>query len=323
MFDKADACLFIRTEKVLGKSIHYFTGVETDLGILLKFKKRQILYLSTLEEKPKVSFPVKDFDFDQVKKDLQKSKAKTIGLHYGELTKKTFDFLKRELKGYRFVNIEQEVTALRTKKTAQEVTYLKKAIAFTEEIIFNLAKRLKSFSYESQAVQFIKQEMIRLGVEESFAPIVASGTNSKNPHYFPKPHSKMQTGFCIVDMGVKYKGYCADITRTFYIGKPKQEEIDFYNKIKNQLLSFEKMVKPGIGEFKADFKMIHLIGHGIGLDVHEYPGVGVNRLEEGICIAMEPAIYMNRYGVRIEDDYQLTKNGVKRLSKSSRDLMIL
>ena len=92
MFKKADVCLFFKTEKIQERSIQYYTGVETDMGILLKFPKRQILYLSSLEETPKVDFVVKNFDFKQVVKDLKRTKAKTIGLYYSELTKKSFDF---------------------------------------------------------------------------------------------------------------------------------------------------------------------------------------------------------------------------------------
>lgn len=325
MFEKVDVCLFLKFEQPDGKSIRYFSGIDTDFGILLKFKQRQVLYLSELEEKPKPKkgLTVKPFDFEQVKKDLAKAKVKTIGLHYAEITKRQFDMLKKRLKGYKFVNIADEVTKIRQIKTPQEVKDLKKAIAITEDIIMAVSKKLKSFTYEIEAVQFIRQEFIKHNVVPSFPPIVASGTNSKNPHYHPKPTAKMQKGFCIIDMGVKYNGYCADITRTFYLGKPSQKEIDFYNNIKEQLYKFEKTIMPGDKDVKADFEMIHMIGHGIGLDVHESPGIGYEELREGICVAIEPARYTKSYGVRIEDDYHLTKKGLKRLSTTSRDLKII
>ena len=94
MFPHVDVCLFYENESPSARSIRYFSGIHTDMGMLLKFKRRQILYLSSLEEMPKVDYVVKRFNIKQMLSDLKRAKVKTIGLHYGELTKKTFDSLK-------------------------------------------------------------------------------------------------------------------------------------------------------------------------------------------------------------------------------------
>ena len=151
----------------------------------------------------------------------------------------------------------------------------------------------------------------------AFNSIVASGKNTIFPHHYPtdEPIGK---NHCLIDLGSKYKGYCADLTRLIFYSKMSTIFKKVYNIIKKaQDLSIQK-IKDGItaGEIdkiardyitKQGFGkyFIHGLGHGIGLSVHEPPYLQPNNkqvLKEGMVITIEPAIYFkNTFGVRLED----------------------
>ena len=142
-------------------------------------------------------------------------------------------------------------------------------------------------------------------------------------------------GFCVVDFGVKFEGYCSDVTRTFYHGKPtKEEEKTYYDLLENQENAIS-LIKPGkmIGDFcieaekKLKQKLIHSLGHGLGIEVHEFPNITDNSkvgLREGMVITIDPGEYVEgRYGIRIEDDVLVTKSGCDVLSKFTKKLIII
>lgn len=326
MFSKSSINLFFNTENNPGKTIKYLTNIDCDFCILVQFpKKKSLFYLSSLEEIPKTnSVEIKTLkSLKNVFSEIKKRKPKTVGLNFDEISKSLFDLIKRELKGIKLINISKNIMISRLVKKPHEIKSLKKAISITEDIISKLIKKISKFTYEIEAIKFIQEEMIKNNVVESFKPIVATGKNAANPHYFPKSNSKINNGFCIIDMGVKYNGYCADISRTIFIGKPKKKDFDFYNEILNEIRGFEKAVKSGSKIFSTKFKMIHALGHGIGLDVHESPYVGIQKLKENMTVAIEPAKYTKKQGVRIEDDFLVCKNNLKRLSASSQELIVI
>ena len=239
---------------------------------------------------------------------------------YSETSKASFDFLKKQIPKAKFKDIGVEINSLRRKKTSKEIKHIKQAVSKTEQLFKKIFKKIAFLQYEDELIQLIKEELNKKGLEQSVKPIIASGKNSKNPHYYPKKNSKLKNGFCIIDIGVKYNGYCADMTRTIFLGKASSEEKEYYESVRKEQEKIEQSAKQGSKIIKTGFTMIHALGHGIGLDVHEQPFVGVEKLEENDCIAIEPARYDKKYGVRIEDNYLVKKNKLVRLSYSSRTL---
>jgi Xaa-Pro aminopeptidase len=153
--------------------------------------------------------------------------------------------------------------------------------------------------------------MIRkAGLSPSFEPIVSSGRNTWKVHYTPGS-SRIGRGPVIVDMGVVYRNYCSDLTRTFMIDPiPIQEKMLALSRdIQSDLIS---MCVPGTAfsdiqnayekALKSNgFKVLQSFGHGIGLSVHERPGRD-DVLEKNMVLAVEPGIYKKGIGgVRIED----------------------
>ena len=319
---KTDLNIYIKTEKNNEQSIKYLTGVNTDYGVLLEYPKKKVLYLTPLEEKPEGNFIVKTLNFEKLFKDIKKSEAKIIGMQFSDISKKVFDIFKKNLKGIKIIDITKDASKKRNIKTEKEINTIKKAVEITEEILKNTFRNFKKFKTENDVEEFLRISCIKKGVKVSFDPIVASGIHSSNPHYFPKPNSKLRKGFCIIDFGIVFKGYCSDMTRTIYLGKPNKKDIEEYNKVKEELLRLEKELKEG-EKAKCTFKMIHALGHGIGLDVHEGPHLHIEKLQNKNVIALEPAIYNKKYGIRIEDNYVVRKNKIVRLGCSSRDLKII
>jgi Xaa-Pro dipeptidase len=155
------------------------------------------------------------------------------------------------------------------------------------------------------------------GSRPAFPTIVASGKNIRVPHH--EPTIKKAKAPLLIDFGAKYNGYCSDITRTF--------GSRFENTILKVFDEVEKNLCPGakasdidaisrktMGRYEKFF--ITGLGHGIGLDVHEKPWVSKNStdiLKEGMVFTIEPGIYVNN-GIRIENDYLITKNSFKKIT---------
>jgi Xaa-Pro aminopeptidase len=298
------------------KSLKYFSGVNSDFAALLIGNKKT-LFVSSLEKKPKGNFIVKDLSLKEIFKELKKTK--TLELNFKEITKANFDLIKKNFKG-KIADCSQEIEDLREIKTKYELIRIKKAIEITEKIFEELF--LKNFRTEYGIYHFLLKKCLDYGVKPAFDPCVASGKNSSNAHYTPQFKSPLQKGFCIIDFGVEYAGYCSDLTRMFYFGTPSERDLNSYKKVLDCIKGLEKEIKPGMTKIDVGFEMIHSIGHGIGLDIHERPNVGKDVLKVGSVITLEPGIY-GKQGIRIEDNYLVTPKGLKRLSSFSRDLKII
>lgn len=193
---------------------------------------------------------------------------------------------------------------------------------------------------EKEIAREIEQYFILNGAEgTSFETIVASGKNSSMPHAIPTD-KKIESGDIItIDFGCKYKGYCSDMTRTIFVDfvqdyiKPvydlvlKNQELtlkELYDGANVRILS--KMVE---NDFKVNhFDLIHALGHGVGLEIHEEPVLSSRKvdffLKENMVLTDEPGIYIpGKFGVRIEDTIVITKQGAERLTLSDKDYVII
>lgn len=325
-FRNVDATILLRTERNKGMSLSYLTGYEGDFGFGVFFKqaKKPIVFLSNLEQPPRnenVNFQ----NFEGIKKLVEfvkKKKVKTIGLHFGEVSKLTYDWLKKEFRGVKFVDVSEQIQLARKIKSEDEIKCIKKAVQITEELMEEVIQILPKARFEKEVEQYLLQRMQELDVKPSFPPIIASGWHGRIPHYESSKKSLVLKGFCIIDMGVIYKGYCSDLSRTIYLGIPSEDEIKKYQQVYHELRTIEQHVHAGVKEIHTSFKMIHALGHGVGREVHELPLLSYEVLQENMVIAIEPALYWSAGGIRVEDNYVVQKDKLVRLSKSSRKLRI-
>lgn len=322
----------------------YFTDYK-GLGILIVPKKKSpFLIVPEMEyEKAKRIFEDtisshKKKMFDAIKKKLKKSriKNKKIAIDFNLVNLNFKKILNRSFNGFRAVDISSFCQKLRQIKDSNEIKNIKKACNISDKIFLKLTGNFNDFSSEKDIKEFIEKEIKKFQCEESFPAIVASGKNSSMPHYETK-NIKLSKGFCVIDFGVKYNGYCSDITRTIFIGKPKPIDTWHYN----FLLNIQKNTINGIivedkcseiyeksvasfGKFKKFF--IHGLGHGVGIEIHELPNLTLNSkdiLQENMVFTIEPGIYMpKKFGIRIEDTLIMKERAIC-LTKSAKDMIIM
>jgi len=207
-----------------------------------------------------------------------------------------------------------------------------KACKITDQIFSDIIKNFSIFNSEKQISNFIIKEIRDRKLRPAFAPIVATGKNAAEIHH--KPTKDWYNGFCVIDLGVRVNGYCSDMTRTIFIGKPSVKEKLLYDLLLNAQISCIKKIKPGIsckelarynvkmlGKHKN--QMIHALGHGVGKYIHTKPKISLksnDALKKGDIITIEPGIYYRtKYGIRIEDT--LTATG-KILTRSRKELYL-
>ena len=172
----------------------------------------------------------------------------------------------------------------------------------------------------------------------SFDTIVASGENSSKPHAVPTDRRIQENDVITIDMGCKINGYCSDMTRTIFVGKvPDEVKLVYDLVLKNQEQVLQDMKdnantkqisKMVDNDFRLNnYDLIHALGHGVGLDIHEGPVLSINSesvLRENMVVTDEPGIYVaGQFGVRIEDTVLITKGGCEPLTKSPKRYIVI
>ena len=176
----------------------------------------------------------------------------------------------------------------------------------------------------------------RNGVDKpAFDPIIAFGKNTSMPHYSTGNVSLQKNQAVLMDIGVEKDHYCSDMTRMAWYGKVTPEFINIAKIVQAAQKAALDLCRPGvllsdldsaarniISEAGYAENFSHGLGHGIGLEVHEYPSVRKQEndieLQKGMLITIEPGIYIKDFGgVRIEDTVLITDNGYESLTKRS------
>ena len=194
---------------------------------------------------------------------------------------------------------------------------------------------------EFEVAAEIEHQARLLGAEGmSFETIVASGVRSAMPHGRATAAKLPRRGFVTLDFGVILNGYCSDMTRTVYLGKPKASERAAYEAVLEAQEAAVVAVASGIRCAEVDEAarsvlrraglaeaFSHSTGHGLGLEIHEPPRIGAEetaRLLPGMVITIEPGIYLaERFGIRIEDMVAVTRNGGQVLTPAPKALLEL
>ncbi|MBI5227966.1 M24 family metallopeptidase [Candidatus Micrarchaeota archaeon] len=206
---------------------------------------------------------------------------------------------------------------MRSKKDENEINKTKKAVKLTKEIFDSLD--FKKAKTELGVEKQIRIATIEMGLEQAFDPIVATDKNTSYPHY--RAQNKKLGKLILIDYGVRWDHYCSDLTHCFILDKDKKKLGQYENlqnicyEIVDSLpdLPTGKDVAQLANQLiaKAKFpKMIHSIGHGVGLDIHEFPRLGMksdDRITSGNILAIEPAFYLKQYGMRFEETVVVRK----------------
>jgi Xaa-Pro aminopeptidase len=236
------------------------------------------------------------------------------------------------------VKTDQVIEKLAAVKSKPEVERIKNACSISGSALDLLVRENWLGKREKDLSATLEFNQKVLGAsKESFDTIVASGVRGSLPHGVASDKVIEENEFVTIDFGCFYDGYASDITRTFQTGmKIKQNLQRTYQIVFDAQRKGIEAARPGVEAKKVDGAARayidkkgygkyfgHGLGHGVGLRIHELPRVSrisEDVLEEGNVITIEPGIYIPKVGgVRIEDDFLVTKDGVEQLSHFSRD----
>ncbi len=270
---------------------------------------------------------------------LRDMKAKAVGYEEDRIS---CEFRKRLRGGFRWVGKPNFLKHMRAIKDPEEISIMKEGVRQSDKVYKSLLPRLKAGLRELEVRAMIVEEFFKVGAfGESFPTIVASGKASAIPHWETSNRPVKHGEALLIDMGLLWKGYCTDFTRTLYIGRAKEEFKRVYQVVRDAHLYALEGVRVGrkIGEIdriareyirKKGFGkfFVHSTGHGVGIEIHEFPRVyykGVDKevkIEEGMVFTIEPGIYIGgQFGVRLENIVVVEDGIGKPLSEIPLDLV--
>ncbi len=245
--------------------------------------------------------------------------------------------------GLAIKNIFPVIAKLRMQKDEEEIKLTRQAISLTKNALLNVLDNLKPGMFEYQAQADFEYSIRRNGAEDvAFPTIAGSGINGTMLHYETNECECKDGTLLLLDLGARYKGYNADITRTYPVnGKYSEKQKQVYDIVLAANRRIAKEAKPGMtllelnnickdvlaeGCIKlgliSDKKDIgkyymHGVSHHLGIDVHDVTVDNNKRLRPGAIISDEPGLYIDEWeiGIRIEDDLLITENGCECLSE--------
>lgn len=233
------------------------------------------------------------------------------------------------------------VEKLRMIKDAAELKVMQEAADLADKTFSHILNIIKPGIRESDIALEMEVFMRSHGAtSSSFDTIVASGERSALPHGVASDRLVGQDEFVKLDFGAYYQGYCSDLTRTVVVGTPTEKHREIYSIVLEAQLHALEHIKPGISGREADALARDVIakygygdlfghgtGHGLGMEIHESPRLSKlsdTILTPGMTVTVEPGIYIPGFGgVRIEDDIVITETGIKILTSSPKELIIL
>lgn len=230
---------------------------------------------------------------------------------------------------------------LRMRKSTAEVQALRSAGEAIDRVHARMAEWLRAGRTERKVGRDIADAIISEGHARVDFVIVASGPNGASPHAEVSDRVIEVGDTVVVDIGgTTETGYCSDETRTYCLGDPPADVMDYYSVLLQAQVAACEHARPGVTAESVDAAardiiaaaghgeaFLHRTGHGIGLETHEEPYIvaGNNTvLEPGMAFSIEPGIYLpGRHGARIEDIVVVTQDGCERLNQRPRDLAVL
>ncbi len=327
-------------------NICYLTGIRAE-GILLITRKENIFltdgrYVEEVNQILTIDdgiivYEFKDFSIDEYENFFLF--CENVGFEENYVTYATYKEYMHKYKINNLQETEQIIEKQRMIKDEEEIEKITKACEITDQCFTYLLDYIKVGQTEKQIALEIEKYFKMHGADgPSFDTIVASGKNSSKPHAVPTD-KKLELGDVLtIDFGCRYEGYCSDMTRTIFVGYIPEETKFVYDLVlKNEEQTLEEL-KEGVNVkllsrmVENDFKLngydcIHSLGHGVGLEIHEYPYLNTKNdfcLKDNMVVTDEPGIYIpGKFGVRIEDTVLITKSGCINLTKSDKNYIIV
>ena len=326
-------------------NIRYLTNIQAE-GVLLVTRKENIFltdgrYIEDVHNTLTLFDEIVVYDVRGLTRDDYENFfmfCENVGFEENYVTYAKYKEYMHKYKINSLVEIENMIEKQRQIKDEEELENIKKACQITDECYTHILNFIKPGMTEKQIAREIDDYYYKNADGTSFDTIVASGENSSKPHAIPTDRKIQNIDIITIDMGCKLNGYCSDMTRTFFVGEVPSHVKPIYElvlKNQEQVLkdirensNTKQIAKMVDNDFRLhNYDLIHALGHGVGLDIHEAPLLSINSesvLKENMVITNEPGIYIaGQFGVRIEDTVLITKGGCEPLTKSPKKYVII
>lgn len=234
---------------------------------------------------------------------------------------------------------------LRIIKKNDEIKNIKLACKIGDQTFDFIVTKLKFGISEKEIANELEFFIKKKSADISFKPIVAFGKNSSAPHHLSGKSKLRNNEIVLLDFGVRVNNFCSDMSRTVFFGSASVEfkrmhktvleaQQKAIESLKSSIVNHKSVTGKQIDAVARNYivkqnfpNIIHSVGHGIGIEVHEPPHLSPNskdKIEKGMVFSIEPGIYIENYGgVRIEDLVLANKNNVELITHAKRNLIEL
>ncbi len=326
-------------------NLYYLTGMSLSAGSLIISEKDAVLLVDgRYEELCRKKAPTKVALTPQVTLKELTSDFRTLGFNSETLSYKAYQELEKQLPKITLIPLENIIRELRGIKDPEEIALLKEAAELGSQGFDFLCTLIKAGITESELAQELEIFWKRKGSKGlAFDPIIAFGSNTSMPHY-RAAQSKLELGMPIqIDIGVNDRHYHSDMSRVVFFGEPSEQMKTIYHIVLQAQLAALEKCRPGtlVGHLDETARALitdagygphftHSLGHGVGLEIHEYPTLRNKvpfsdvTLKPGMVITIEPGIYLSGIGgVRIEDTIVITDDGYENLTNRPKELLAI
>lgn len=315
--------------------LFYLTGLKLSAGALVVTPRSARLFVDgryAVMARSEARVPVGVLEDEKLALFV---KDKRVVFDAGRTSYGRYRALKRVM---RVKGVEGVLKGCRGIKDADEVRKLKASANLLWKGFGEIKRCLRAGVTEVEVARRFELFCLEHGGERmGFDPIVAFGEHSAMPHHHVTGRKLKRGDVVLVDIGVVVDGYHSDMTRVVFLGEPKDDVKRLYMLVHGAQQEALKLCKPGVRlgaldeavreEFRAAGLLKyypHGLGHGVGLETHEFPRVSHKgadkdvRIEAGMVITVEPGIYLpGKYGVRYEDTIVVTEGGYENFYPNS------
>ena len=276
--------------------------------------------------------------YKDIAADIFKRNIKVIMFESDYITCDEYASLKEESKSkIKLIPARDAAFKIRSIKDESELDYILEAVSIAEKSMLDALKTLKKIvCAENDLAIIYKKNLLERRSRESFETIILSGRNSSLPHGLPSDKRIDKKNVLLCDFGAERNGYKSDETLTVHLGNPDGRFLDVYDTVYSAQQKAISKIKPGVkfsclDKIARDYidkrgygkYFTHSLGHGVGLDIHEYPYIGKKNgdtVKEGMVFTVEPGVYIEgEFGVRIEDMCYVEKEGARVITNIKKN----
>ena len=276
--------------------------------------------------------------YKDIAADIFKRNIKVIMFESDYITCDEYASLKEEFKSkIKLIPARDAAFKIRSIKDESELDYILEAVSIAEKSMLDALKTLKkTVCAENDLAIIYKKNLLERRSRESFETIILSGRNSSLPHGLPSDKRIDKKNVLLCDFGAERNGYKSDETLTVHLGNPDDRFLDVYDTVYSAQQKAISKIKPGVkfsclDKIARDYidkrgygkYFTHSLGHGVGLDIHEYPYIGKKNgdtVKEGMVFTVEPGVYIEgEFGVRIEDMCYVEKEGARVITNIKKN----